>query len=339
MASALLVLVCGSLTARAAEATRPLMVYTPHGPEILKAALDELKKQNPDAKVEWQFLGAEELLTRLKAERAAPAADVWWGGPNFTFIEAAREGLLSPYKPTWSAVAPDGTHDAGDLWYADLQTPLTIIRNAQLVAEKDAPKDWDDLLDARFAGKIAIRYPMDSGTMRGLFAALIAAKAKPPGTLAKAFEWLGSLEKQIGAYTGHSQELFQLLGKGLYTVGLWNAPETAMRQEQGFPVTVVFPRSGMPVLLDAIAMVKRPEAHPLAAKFYETVTSAAFERVLAAQPFNRIPVREDLSAVRPAFLKDPRYRAMPVDWNDVSLHAGAWMTQWETQIAVPGKKR
>jgi iron(III) transport system substrate-binding protein len=313
------------------------VIYSPHGPEILRAAQEELKTIAPNAQLDWHFFASEEALQRLIDEKGHPAADIWWGGPQFTFIRGAKAGLLTPYKPTWVAHEPAADHDDGDRWYGDMQTPLTMFYQKDLVQPADLPKDWDDLLKPTFKGRMIVRYPTDSGTMRALYLALIDRQVGKGKSLDEALAWMKQLEAAVARYVPYSQEMFTAVGRGTVGIGLWNLPEIVMRTRQGYPLGVVYPAGGMPNLLDCIALVQRPDEHPLARKFYELVTAKAFAEKLAEAPYNRLHTRTDLGGkARPDYLRDPRFRLMTVDWKRISEQETTWMSRWEKEVA-PGK--
>src|SRR3954471_25079262 len=86
-----------------------LTVYSPHGPELLKYFEAEFEKAHPNIDVQWVDMGSQEVLDRIRAEKANPQADVWLGAPAEAFDRATKEGLLEPYIPTWqNAVAVEG---------------------------------------------------------------------------------------------------------------------------------------------------------------------------------------------------------------------------------------
>src|SRR5690606_5702516 len=112
-------------------------------------------------------------------ERANPQADVWFGAPSTMFSQAAGEGLLASYRPTWAeAVEPDA-HGENDDWYGTYQTPEVIAYNTNLLSPEEAPQDWSDLLDERWRDQIIMRDPIASGTMRTIFAAMIIQNMGP----------------------------------------------------------------------------------------------------------------------------------------------------------------
>lgn len=327
-----------------AQTKRPLVIYSPHGPEILKAAKDHFRKKYPQVEISWEYLGAEDIAKKVLEEARpgsgkSPKGDIWWGGPQFSFIQAANAGALHPYKPTWHNVVNPELRDKNDLWHSDMQTPLSIVYNKQLIKSLGQISDWDDLLKDRYKGKLVLRFPIDSGTMRAIFGALIQRKIKETGSEDKAFQWLKSLDNQTGKYVDHSQKVFQTIGQGLHPISLWNVAEIKMRREQGFPVEFVFPKSGMPILTDGIALIKKTEPHPNAVDFYELVTGLEFVRVLAQPPFSRIPTRNDVDKkFKPLYLSDPRFKSMEVDWQQVAQNISSWLSKWEMEVADKAKR-
>lgn len=89
-------------------AKQSVVVYSPHGKEVLGDYEKLFEAANPGVDVQMFDLGANDILNRVRAEKGRPAGDVWWGAPSTNFVQAAGDGLLAPYKPTWAdAVAAE----------------------------------------------------------------------------------------------------------------------------------------------------------------------------------------------------------------------------------------
>jgi iron(III) transport system substrate-binding protein len=330
---ALLIIVLVGGSANAQARITKLMIYSPHGPEILTAAKEGFQKKFPEVEIDWVYEGAQSLYQRLGRERSDPVADIWWGGPQFTFIQAAEDGLLQPYEPSWSKAVKRAYRDEKHRWYGDLQTPLSIFFSVLPGAgDTPPPKDWDDLLDPLYKGKIAARYPLTSGTMRSLVLALIDRQLRAGRSLDEALAWLKKWDANIAAYTPHSVHMFRLVGKGVLKFGLWNVPEVKLRATQGYNLDFVYPESGMPVLVDCIGLVRKLSVEPMAKEFYEYVTSKEFAETLTRQPFNRIHTREDLpDSARPSYLKNKAFKVMPTDWRRIAEMGEDWVERIKNQ--------
>jgi iron(III) transport system substrate-binding protein len=312
-----------------------LTVYSPHGKDMLEYYERAFEQAHAGVDVQWVDMGSQEILDRLRAEAANPQADVWFGAPAETFSKGAKEQLLAPYRPTWAnAVPPDGG-DARDLWYGTYYTPEVIAYNTQAVSAADAPKDWDDVLDPKWRGKVIIRDPVASGSMRAIFGGIIARSVAQTGSPEAGYEWLRRLDANTKEYTLNPTLLYQKLGRQEGLISLYNMPDIAtLRERFNIPVTYVIPSSGTPMLVDAIAIVRRTKRPEVARQYYEFVTTR--EAVLeAARRFRRIPVRSDIPADSlPPWIREAlaKIRPMPGDQRMIADSLDAWMNYWDTRI-------
>jgi len=318
-----------------------LTVYSPHGKDLLAYYEQEFERANPAIDVQWVDLGAQEVLDRLRAEGANPQADVWFGATAEIFDRAATENLLEVYKPTWSAAIDTAARDASDRWYGTYLTPEVIAYNKRAVSPAEAPKDWDDVLDPKWKGKVLIRNPVESGTMRAIFGAILARSMERDRDPAQGWDWLRRLDANTKEYVLNPALLYQKLGRQEGTITLYNMPDIAtLRVRDRAPVAYVIPPSGAPVLVDGIAIVRGARQPELARRFYEFVTSP--EALLyAADSLLRTPARSDLPAERlPAWLRElnARLKPLPVDRKLMADSLEAWMRYWDANIRNRGRR-
>ena len=312
-----------------------LTVYSPHGDDLLGFYEKEFEAAHPDVDVQSVDMGSQDIIDRLRSEKANPQADVWFGAPEEIFERAGREGLLTPYRPMWAAAVPADSHDPNDLWYGTYLTPEVIGYNSQAVSDSAAPKDWDDVLDPKWKGKVLIRDPIASGSMRAIFGAIIVRSIRETGSPNQGFEWLKRLDAQTKEYTLNPTILYQKLGRQEGLITLFDMPDLAMlRDRYHIPVKYTIPASGTPLLVDAIALVKGGKHPAIAREYYEFVTS---RRALldAAARFYRIPVRTDIPADSlPAWIRSARtqIKPMPLDRAMLEQHLDEWMQYWDSHI-------
>lgn len=312
-----------------------LTVYSPHGKDLLGYTEEEFEKANPGIDVQWVDMGSQEVLDRVRAEKQNPQADVWFGAPAEAFDRATKENLLEPYIPTWSnAVSVEG-RDPQDHWYGTFLTPEVIGYNTEAVSAADAPKDWDDVLDPKWKGKVLIRDPIASGTMRAIFGAIIARSMAQTGSSEAGYEWLRKLDANTREYTLNPTILYQKLGRQEGVITLWDMPDIAtLKQRLNIPVDYVIPSSGTPLLVDGIAIVRGTE-HPAEAKLYYEFVSTPEILKEAAERFLRIPARTDIpQSDLPQWIQEANRKIKPmrVDRKVMADSLNAWMKYWDSNI-------
>jgi iron(III) transport system substrate-binding protein len=314
------------------SAAKTLLIYTPHGQDLLKDFIARYNQAHPEVTVQFLDMGSREILERVRHERNRPQADLWWGAAHTTFQTAAEENLLAPYRPTWSDKVPDTARDPQDRWYGTFETPKVIVYNSDAVTAADAPRDWDDVLDPKWRDKVLIRNPVPSDTMRVIFGALIYRFYKDTGSPENGYEWLRKLDMNVHEYTADGTLLMQKLARREGLISLWDMPDARLYKEQkGMPIGYTIPASGTPVVIDAIAIVSGAPHEEEAKRFYEFVTTQE-SFVHAAQKYYRIPTRTDIDRQQlPAWMNEP-FNRMPMDWNLLRKQGDDWLRYWDTEI-------
>jgi iron(III) transport system substrate-binding protein len=310
-----------------------LIIYSPHGKELLTEFETRFEAQNPSIDVRWLDMGSQDALDRVRSERANPQADLWWGAPSTMFSTAEKEGLLDPYKPSWGDNVDPDARGRNDGWFGTFQTPEVIAFNSKALKREDAPQDWDDLIDPKWRGKFVIRDPLASGTMRAIFEAMILRHMGPDGKPDPGYEWLKKLDANTKEYVANTTLLWQKLGRQEAVLTLWNMPDIELQKTQyQYPFDYVIPKSGTPVLTDAIAIVKGTKHRKEAESFYEFVNSED-SLLVQAEKFYRIPARKDISRDKlPQWMRTLNIPKLEMNWDLVEAKSQEWMEHWDSFI-------
>lgn len=315
------------------DGVRRLVIYSPHGKEMLSEYERLFEAAHPDVDVQWLDMGGQDAYDRIRTEKVNPQADLWWGGDSPTFDRAADEGLLEPYTPTWADVVPTSGRDSLHRWYATYRTPEVILFNDASVTASERPSDWDDLLDPRWRDRIIIRYPLASSTMRTIWGALIMRQP----TVEDGYAWLARLDMNTSTYAADPTQLYLKIARREGDVSLWNMPDTEIQSEiNGYPFAFTVPESGTPLLYDCIALISGSRNPDDARNFYEFVTTDS-ALVGQARTYFRIPVRTDINE---ALLPEWMRRAIPemlVDWDRIGTDGPTWMRYWDERIKGRGE--
>jgi len=320
------------------DSRTPLVIYTPHGRDLLTLCERRFEQLHPDVDVRWLDMGSQEVYERVRSERANPQADVWFGGPGTIFARGARDSLLEPFRPTWAgAISPHG-RGPSDLYFAAYETPAVIVYAERAVPPAEAPQDWDDLLAPRWRGKILIRDPIASGTMRAVWGMIIERGLKTTGDTAAGFAWLRRLDAQTKEYVLNGPLLDQKIARQEGLVTIWDLPDILLNRRDGLPLGYVFPRSGTPVIEDAIAVVRGARHREAAQAFVEYVGSVEAQ-LLATREVYRLPARLDLPADSlPEWTREVRrtMKVADVDWDVLAERGAEWMRYWDEHVRGRG---
>lgn len=319
---------CGKDTAD----RKKLVVYSPHGKEMLAEFEKMFEAANTGVDVQWLDMGSQEIYDRIKTEKANPLADVWWGAPATIFMRAESEGLLEKYAPAWAQSVPAQSKSPAEMWFGTFITPQVIAFNEKTLTKESAPKDWDDLLKPEWKGKIVIRNPMASGTMRVIYSAMIDRALRQTGSENAGFDWLKQLDANTSAYAADPTQMYIKLANN-DAVTLWNMPDIFLQKEKyKYPFGFNFPVSGTVVLTDGIALVRGSKNPEEAKKFYEFVTTEA-SLLIQAEKFYRIPARTDIPKDKlPVWISGNPFATLELDWKTIAENESAWMKKWDSEV-------
>jgi iron(III) transport system substrate-binding protein len=246
--------------------------------------------------------------------------------------------LLQPFRPTRAGAIPADERAAGDLYFSAYRTPVVLIYPEQALQPAETPHDWDDLLAPRWKGKVVIRDPIASGTMRAVWGMIIERGIAATGDTAAGFTWLRRLDAQTREYVINETILEQKLLKREGLVSVWDLPDILLNRRDGMPMAYTFPTSGTPVIQDAIGVIRGARHSALAQVFVEWVGSPEAQLLAARQAF-RLPARTDIPADSlPSWAREvnQNMKAAPVDWPLLALHQAEWMRYWDEHVRGHG---
>jgi iron(III) transport system substrate-binding protein len=317
----------------------PLVIYSPHGRDLLTLFEQRFEAARPDVDVRWLDMGTQEVYDRIRSERANPQADVWFGGSSAVFATAARDSLLDPYRPPWAGAVPERAHGPGDLFFAVYETPVVIEFNEQALTAAEAPGDWDELLDPKWTGKILIRDPLASGTMRAVWGMIMERGIRASGDTAAGYAWLRRLDAQTKEYVLNAALLDEKLVRQEGLVTIWDLPDVMISRRRGKPLGYRFPASGTPSIQDPIAVVRGAQQTAIARAFVDFVGTPEMQLVAVREVF-RLPARADLPLDSlPEWARDVRtvMRVADVDWQLLADRGPEWMRWWDQHVRGRGR--
>ena len=226
------------------------------------------------------------LAEKLRAEKANPVANVFWGNEVFHTVNLADEGLFAPLTglPELDDIRPE-FRDAQDRWAGiGLRARvLAVNENAGQTAGS-----INDLLDPRFKGKVAMARPL-AGTTGGHVAALYALWGE-----AKADDFFRKLRDNGALVLGGNGPVAEQVGSGNVMVGLTDNDDVFNAQRSRGELWLVLPDQdgiGTLAIPTTVALIKRDDGSEAAKKLASFLLSPANEQRLIDANFCAYRVR------------------------------------------------
>jgi iron(III) transport system substrate-binding protein len=231
-----------------------------------------------------------DILNQIRAEKAAPTVDVWWGGTGDTHLQAGSENLLEPYQPAhgrdmlpWAQnfFAMSGGRSAGI--YAGA---LGFAYNADLLRELKlpAPTCWKDLTDIAYRGRIQSGNPNSSGTAFTTLATLVQLFGEE-----EAFRYLAALNRNIERYTTSGAAPVKAAARGETLIGISFMHDAVTQKQAGSPLVIVAPCEGTGYEIGAVSIVKGARHIEEAKRFVDFALSPEGQGTGALSGQNQVP--------------------------------------------------
>jgi iron(III) transport system substrate-binding protein len=257
-----------------------LVWYMSASIEDAQAILLAFNKKYPFLKTDFFRAGSARLFNRIMNE--ARAGKVLFDLVAVRGLEThqlVKAGLLQPYVSPESAAYPAGFKDSKGYWVDYFDSYNVIGYNTQLVAREQAPKSWEDLLDPKWKGKIALDEENFSW-----YGAMTQKWGKE-----KTQRYMRALAKQDIQLRNGQTLIAQLMAAGEFSVAMVLAHRIEKMKEQGAPVAWVTTLDPVTVSLHPIGIAAKAP-HPNAAKlFVDFILSKDGQQLLLS--IERTPAR------------------------------------------------
>lgn len=130
-----------------------LVIYTNTSLSSLDPQIKRFTEKYPFIKIEYYRASAPRLMTRILAEtRAGPPKFDVIATEGITGYLMMKKGLYAKYVSPESAAFPKEAKDPEGYWTSVYSNYKVIGYNTRMVSPRDVPKNWQDLLQAKWKG-------------------------------------------------------------------------------------------------------------------------------------------------------------------------------------------
>jgi iron(III) transport system substrate-binding protein len=286
----------GSLTAAAliagclglaapAQAEQHVVLYSANDNTVNNMLAGAFTKET-GIKVDIVSTGSGVLFRRIASESANPQADLIWG------VSAAllnqNKAYFQPYAAKEKEAVPLAYRDPQDYWLGTNLQILTISQNTAGIPDTQGPRRWDDLLDAKWKGKIAYTDPANSGSSYATATMLVTLWGNNDAAWDKVGKLLGNTK-----VLNRSTLVFDGNGSGEYPLGISLEYAGLLWASNGAPVKVIYPADGTLAMTEGVAIIKGGPDPEAARAFVDFVNRKDTQQMMLRATFRR-PARQDI---------------------------------------------
>jgi iron(III) transport system substrate-binding protein len=296
---------------------RQVVLYCSVDQSLAEPIIAEFEKQSGIkvmARFDTEASKTVGLVQKIRAEAAAPVADVFWSNEIFYTIRLGREGLLAEYQSDQTRQWPGTFADGNGRWYGFALRGRVIAYNTEKVSSDDAPRSLEDVLGSKWNGRVVMARP-EFGTTGGDVASWFAHYG---GERAK--QILQQLKaNKIRLVDGNSTAV-RMIATGQADVCFTDTDDVYAAQRNGWPVAMNYLDQGGDGVLTIpnTAAVIKGSPRPAEAKvLMDFLLSEQLEQMLAQSDSHNSPIHPSLSK---QFEKYVISKPLAVDYEKVADH-------------------
>lgn len=260
-----------------AFAKSTLTLYTSQPNEDAQMTVSAFEKAHPDIEVKWIRDGTSKLTARLQAELAAGGAapDVLLIADSVTMESLKQKTLLAPYKSPEAARFNTQLYDKEGYYYG---TKLITTGIAYHTKAPVKPSSWQDLLKPELKNMTTLPSPLYSGAAQIHQATLMNDPAL-------GWQYYEKLKENGAMPQSGNGAVMSAIASGSKAYGVLVDYMAIREKAKGAPIDFVFPKEGVSIVTEPVAMLKAAKNPQAAQAFIDFVLSDEGQKLVLAQGY------------------------------------------------------
>lgn len=260
-----------------AFAASTLTLYTSQPNEDAQMTVSAFEKAHPDIEVKWIRDGTTKLTARLQAELAAGGAapDVLLIADSVTMESLKKQDLLAAYRSPEASRYDAQLYDPQGYYYG---TKLITTGIAYHTRAPVKPASWQDLLKPELKNMTTLPSPLYSGAAQIHMATLM----NDPQL---GFAWYQKLKANGAMPQSGNGGVMSAITSGSKAYGVLVDYMAIREKAKGAPIDFVFPKEGVSIVTEPVAMMKNAKNPDGAKAFIDFVLSDEGQRLVLKQGY------------------------------------------------------
>ena len=266
-----------ALISASSWAKSTLTLYTSQPNDDAQMTVSAFEKAHPDIEVKWIRDGTSKLIARLQAELAAGSAapDVLLIADSVTMESLKKQNLLAAYKSPEAVRFDPQLFDQEGYYYGTKVITTGIAYHSKAPLK---PTSWLDLLKPEVKNMTTLPSPLYSGAAQIHQATLM----NDPALGWQYYEKL----KQNGAMPQSGNgAVMSAIASGSKAYGVLVDYLAIREKAKGAPVEFLFPKEGVSVVTEPVAMMKGTKNPQGAKEFIDFILSDAGQKLVLQQGY------------------------------------------------------
>jgi iron(III) transport system substrate-binding protein len=251
-----------------------LVLYTSQPDKDAQQTIAGFRRLHPGVEVEVFRSGTTEVMAKLAAEFAAgqPRPDVLFIADAASMELLKAENRLEAHAAAKVDGIPADLIDRDRMYFGTKVISTGIIYNK---AAKAVPTSWADLMKPEYKGQISMASPLYSGAAAIKLSAVVA---RPD----LGWRFIEALRANEASAVRGNGAVLRAVATGEKAYGIIVDFMAYNARQQGSPVEFVFPREGVTVVTEPVAMLRTAANKPAARAFIDYLLSEDGQKLALA---------------------------------------------------------